>query len=115
MEPEGADAARTCRQASSARYGAAAKAPPPIAHESSSLRQKRLGLRTGRRRYAATEACAFDAGGRSRKPHCGRGVVALDQRERKCAVKDVAGRQRIDGRDAEYRHLPDRAPVVAPL
>src|SRR5262249_34563785 len=54
------------------------------------------------------ETSAFDAGHRGAEPHGLDFALAFGQRQRKAAVEGVAGTNRVDGSDTEYRQAPHR-------
>ena len=67
-----------------------------------------LDLGSPRHARRATEPSAFDPGHRGAEAHGFDFALAFGKRQRKAAVEGVAGANRVDGSDAEYRQAPHR-------
>ena len=67
-----------------------------------------MSASTSERLGVPAEPSAFDAGHRGAEAHGLDFALAFGQRQRKAAVKGVAGANRVYGSDAEYRQAPHR-------
>ena len=67
--------------------------------------QERVHLGSAGGASAAAKLRTFEGGGGSAEAYGGKLVTAFRQGERDAGMKDVAGRERIDGVNGEYRYL----------